>query len=218
VPKPRQKDPVEQPILCAFCGSEARYVGELYIGERKYPDGSLVRDDPEIKKDPVLWVCDNCKKRGREGKLSYAPYKHAKILHQLNSIRKKTRTAGAKKEALLLLKELATYFEVLEEVAERRRDAELLQMLSSSDQSDLWDAKLTEREKDLVLLYRENPLLSEKELADRMGIGVGTVKSTLSHAREKLLVGCTKDLVLKRRALSEEELQKDLAEFKKNLS
>jgi hypothetical protein len=214
--KPRQKAPVKTPFLCAYCGSEVRYIGELHVGERKYPDGSLVRDDPEVRKDESLWTCDYCNKRRKEGKPAYGPYKHTKILEQLDSIRKQIQTPGAKKKALLLLKELATYFSALEASSEKERDERLSWILQSGDATDLIDAKLTDTERVRVYLYRDNPLLSEDELAAESGVDVGTWKSQMFNIRQKLGNGCTKDLVLKRKTLNEEELQKALAEFKRS--
>jgi DNA-binding CsgD family transcriptional regulator len=206
--KPRKKAPVNDPFLCLFCGSETRLITQRNLRE------SLVRlrDNPGLGKDPDLWVCDNCKKRAEDGKLAYTAYKHAKILEQLDSIRKTIKTADAKKKALLLLKELAAYFAWFEGCLKKERDETTSSWLLHNDHSDLRDAKLTEAEMILAVTYRDNPLLSEPELADITGVKVGTVKSRLASIRNKVGIGCTKDVVLKRKWRSEEEL---LTEFRK---
>src|SRR5665213_2516018 len=112
--KPRKEALANDAFLCLFCGSEVRLITQRNLCE------SLVRlrDNPGLGKDPELWVCDNCTKRAEDGKLAFAPYKHAKILEQLDSIGKKPNTANVKK----ILKELATYFAAFEEYLERQRD------------------------------------------------------------------------------------------------
>jgi hypothetical protein len=200
----KKKVPVNHPFVCHFCDSRLRLIGQRDIR------GSLVRlrDNPGLGKDPELWVCDNCTKRDEEGKLAFAPYKHAKILEQLDSIGKKPNTTDVTK----IRNELATYFAAFEEYLERQRDETALSWLFHNDHLDLRNAKLTEAEMILAVTYRDNPLLSESELADITGVKVGTVKSQLSSIRYKVSIGCTKDVVLKWKRRSKKEL---LAEFRK---